>query len=272
MKNGNRQMNLLVTLNRAYLKYLITMLRSFNHSNPYPVDIYIFSNDISLEDLEIYKTYLSDTNTYHIIRIPESALLEAPVSSRYPTEMYYRIFAGKFLPSHLEKILYLDPDIIVKGDLTELYSMDMKDAFFAGACNIRRFLKRFNQIKNGAPKDAEYINTGVLLMNLRELRKHQNEQEVFSYIEQKKHLLTLPDQDIISALYGEKIILIDKLVYNLSDRTIRFHNLHCGPDKKIDLDWVEKNTKIIHYFGRNKPWKENYHGILGLYYDKYKID
>ena len=272
MENEHSRMNLLVTLNRAYLKYLISMLRSFNDSNPYPVDIYIFSNDLSIDDIAAYKTYLSPSNAYHIIRIPKSALVDAPISSRYPTEMYYRIFAGKFLPPQLDKILYLDPDIIVKGDLMELYSMDMKNALFAGACNIRRFLKKFNQIKNSAPKDAEYVNTGVLLMNLRELRKHQNEEEVFSYIEQKKHLLTLPDQDIISALYGEKIILIDKLIYNLSDRTILFHNLHCEPDKKIDLDWVEKNTKIIHYFGRNKPWKENYHGILAPYYEKYKID
>ena len=40
---------------------------------------------------------------------------------------------------------------------------------------------------------------------------------------------------------------------------------------KIDLKWVKKNTKIIHYIGKNKPWKENYKGILKVYYDKYKV-
>ena len=62
MENEHSRMNLLVTLNRAYLKYLISMLRSFNDSNPYPVDIYIFSNDLSIDDIAAYKTYLSPSN------------------------------------------------------------------------------------------------------------------------------------------------------------------------------------------------------------------
>ena len=36
----------------------------------------------------------------------------------------------------------------------------------------------------------------------------------------------------------------------------------------IDLDWVRKNAVIIHYYGDNKPWKENYKGILNVFYDE----
>ena len=43
-------------------------------------------------------------------------------------------------------------------------------------------------------------------------------------------------------------------------------------DYKIDLNWVEKNNFIIHYLGKNKPWKDNYKGILEDYYKRYKVD
>lgn len=265
------KINILVTLNKAYLPYLISMIRSLNDSNPYEFDIYVFSNDISLFDINKYNKFLSNNNKYYIINIPKEKLNHAPITYRYPQEMYYRILASKYLPQKIDKILYLDPDIIIKGDILDLYNIDLTDKFFAGASNIQKILKRFNQIKNGASRKSEYINTGVLLMNLKELRLHQNEEEIYEYIEKRKHLLTLPDQDIINALYGEKIIVINRYIYNLSDRAITQHNLTKLNEEPIDLKWVDKNTKIIHYLGKNKPWKEDYHGILKVYYDKYDV-
>ncbi len=266
-------MNILLTLNKNYLPYMISLIRSINDFNHFDIDFYIFSNDIELTDINKYQEYLSFNNHFHIIKISKNTLIDAPISSRYPYEMYYRIFAAKYLPSSIDKILYLDPDIIVKGNLTSLYNLDLGDNYFAGACNIRKLLKRINQIKNGADKECEYINTGVLLINIALLRKEQNVNDVYKYIEKYKYLFTLPDQDIISTLYGKKIILIDKLIYNLSDRSIKFYNASLvNINNKIDLSWIEKNTIIIHYFGKNKPWYKNYRGILKCYYDKYKVE
>ena len=266
-------MNILLTLNKKYLPYMISLIRSINDNNTCLFDFYIFSNDIKICDIEKYQSVLSTNNKYHIISINKNDFKDAPITSRYPYEMYYRIFASKYLPAHLERILYLDPDIIVKGDLSSIYNLDLKNNYYAACSNVKKILKRFNQIKNGASKDCEYVNTGVLLMNLTLLRKHQKERDVYNFIEQRKHLLTLPDQDIISTLYGNKIMILDRLIYNLSERAIIAHNLLVNRNEEIiDLKWIEENTVIIHYLGRNKPWKENYHGILGNYYKKYQVD
>jgi lipopolysaccharide biosynthesis glycosyltransferase len=53
--------------------------------------------------------------------------------------------------------------------------------------------------------------------------------------------------------------------YNLSDRAYGLYNASLQ-NEKIDLDWVRQNTSIIHYCGKNKPWKPGYVGPLGVFY------
>lgn len=108
-------------------------------------------------------------------------------------------------------------------------------------------------------------------MNLPVLKENIKFDEIKEYAENKKRALILPDQDILTALYGDKVKLLDNLIYNLSDRTLRFKNAS-SLKKKYDLNWVKDNTVIIHYFGSNKPWKNGYTGILDVFYNESEKD
>ena len=118
-------------------------------------------------------------------------------------------------------------------------------------------------------KGCPYINSGVMLMNIALLRKHQDYSKVFEYISKNKNILFLPDQDIISAVYSDKIITIDPYIYNMTERM-----LFSPKTRKMDIniEWVKENSAIVHYCGRNKPWKENYTGFLGNFYNQYASD
>jgi lipopolysaccharide biosynthesis glycosyltransferase len=106
-----------------------------------------------------------------------------------------------------------------------------------------------------------------MMINLTELREHFSMEEIRRFAEEKRERLLLPDQDIITALYGDRVKLLDSMIYNLSDRTLNFYN--ADPDNEPrDLDWVRQNSVVIHYFGRNKPWKEHYHGVLDVFYQE----
>lgn len=260
-------MNILVTINRNYLSLLLTMLNSLTINNKTSkIDVYCVANDLSESDFQDFK---KDNLTIHLINFHDEILDLAPTSKRYPSIIYYRLLAAKFLPNNLDRILYLDPDIIVLKDLTNLYNMDFKNNYYIGASNVKKILRKFNEIKNSAHKDAPYLNTGVLLINLKELRKFDQSQDIYNYILKNKNSLMLPDQDILQGLYGDRVAEIDNLIYNLSDRTITRYNLKHFVNK-IDNKWVEENCCIIHYFGRNKPWKDSYKGILQEYYLKYE--
>lgn len=263
-------MNILVTLDSNYIKHLIVMLTSLINSNSNEnFNIYIVHSSITNEEFKYIRLSI-DENKCNIIDVKiDSKIFEnAPVTKRYPVEMYYRIFASHYLSKNLDRILYLDPDIIIINSIKHLYNMDMGKNFFAASSHLKnKQLKKFNEIRLEMPQNSTYINSGVMLMNLKELRKHQNKKEVYEYINNFKLRLFLPDQDVLNGVYAHKTIHINPLKYNLSDKYLNLYNLNpTNFDKKKDLRWVTHNTSIIHYCGKNKPWKDNYKGELGVFY------
>lgn len=107
-------------------------------------------------------------------------------------------------------------------------------------------------------------------MNLPELCRHLDLEAIRHFTLENQWLLILPNQDVLTALYGDKVKIIDTLRYNISDRVLAFHNAD-PKNEKIDLTWVAKNSVIIHYFGRNKPWENFYIGILDTFYYQYGL-
>lgn len=260
--------NVLVTLDRNYLKVLRTMLYSLSQSDSTGIfTVYVAHNSLTEDDFAALQAVLPRTE---LIDVPlsEEMFQDAPISDRYPKEMYYRLFAAQYLPQELDRILYLDPDLVVINSLRSLYEVDFGDNLFAAASHIEsRTFKNFNRRRLHLSEQARYINSGVMMMNLSLLRTQQDPQQIYQFIEEHKNTLLLPDQDVVNALYADRTIFLDPLIYNLGEKYLRLKNLHLPKEEKLGIDWVRQHTAIIHYYGRNKPWKEGYHGKLGVFYD-----
>lgn len=256
--------NLLVTLDAGYIHQLNVMLYSVLKNNPDDYfKVFVLHSSLTDDDLSKTRKLIESHGEVIPINAGKFGLEDAPTTDRYPTEMYYRIFAAKFLPDDVDKVLYLDPDIIVKGNLHLLYDKPLENKFYAAAVHVGKFIGFMNSVRIGKDKDEPYINSGVMLMNLAELRKRQNEDDVFQYINVYNKRLFLPDQDILSSLYAGDFIMIDPDYFNLTEWEFAFRH-----DSKAfkNMDWVNENTVIIHYCGRNKPWKKGYTGFLGDFY------
>ena len=262
----NTPVNILVTLNEAYIPCLNVMLTSLLTSSPASdLTVWLLHTDVRDEALEDTRRILAGHGTLNAVRADPRGLEGAPTTSRYPKEIYYRIFAARYLPETLDRVLYLDPDLIVNRPLDALYNMPMGDALFAAASHVRGLMQRMNELRLDMDESSPYINSGVLLMNLDLLRREQRESDVFDYIEKHKSSLILPDQDVISALYGQRIIALDSYVYNMTERLFA---MPLPGDSRLTLDWIRLNTAVIHYCGRNKPWKKHYLGRLNCFYQE----
>lgn len=260
-------MNLLFSIDQKFVPLLKNCLKSidrFKAAQPYHV--YILHSDLSDKNIQEIQKAVSCNMVVHNVFVDQGLFSDFPVSSRYPMQIYYRIIAASLLPADLDRILYLDVDTVVINPLDKFYGMEFDGAYYIACTHVSSFLNKMNCIRLGIKEPKPYINSGVMLMNLDALREQQNTNDIADFVKINKSKLLLPDQDIISALYGEKIRLADSLIYNLSDHILLLHNAANLCNDRLNIDWIRENSVIIHYCGRNKPWNEMYIGILDIFY------
>lgn len=264
-------MNILVALNSNYVGPLTVMLSSIMNSNP-GEKFAVYVAHSSLTDNNFARIRASvETDRCRIVpvRVPDNLLADAPVLKRISKETYYRLLAMDFLPESVEKILYLDPDIVVINPLRSIYDIELGDNLLAGASHISEFLKKCNRRRLEMPNDSCYVNAGVLLMNISGLRNTVHSKDIFDFINSApKSKLYLADQDVINALFGAKTVEADPRIFNLDEKT---YKTMCSG---LGIKWVKNNTVIVHFNGKYKPWKKGYKGSLdGFYFvEKHRLE
>jgi glycosyltransferase, family 8 len=262
-------MDILVTLDDGYMPQLRVMLTSLYISNPdLKCRIYLLHSGIPEDHLSELGLSLQKIG-YQLfpINIDEGLFENAPVTKQYPKEMYYRLLAAQILPAELDKVLYLDPDILVINSLRPLWELDLKDRLFAAASHTGKteLANNINKFRLGT--DQKYYNSGVLLMNLSLCRSEIVPEEIFSFVREHTLNLLLPDQDILNAIYGGRIQEIDDFLWNYDARN--YNNYFLRSAGEADLEWVIKNTSILHFCGKAKPWKPHYTHRFGILYRHY---
>ena len=264
-------MNVLVTCNENYLPPLKTMLWSLFKSNGGELfTIYFMHNSMAENRLEELDLFIK-RNGHEFFPIDGSSLFEeeTTVNRYYSIEMYYRLLAPFVLPDEVDRILYLDPDIINLNPVSDFYHQDFNGNLFVATTHdyLTKWIQPINNIRLNTLESKGYFNTGILLMNLPAIRLSKTKEDILSGIELNKNRLLLPDQDVFNHLYWDAILEADWRIYNLDPRYYSKANVIFPKD--YNLEWVEKEVVFIHYCGKQKPWnkKEDYKYKLGHYYD-----
>lgn len=260
---------ILVSLDQRYLPQLQVLLTSIRCSNPGErFEIYLLHSGIPEQALKpVEQQCLHLTYGFSPILVDDTLFAGAPTTRQYPKEMYYRLLAGYLLPESLNRILYLDPDILVINPLRPLWETDLDDHLFAAAAHTGKteLANSVNRLRLGTRHD--YYNSGVLLINLEACRKRITTQQIFHYVAEHGKEMLLPDQDILNALYGEQILSLDDVLWNYDARNYNTYLL--ASSGQYDTSWVMEHTAILHFCGKAKPWKPGYlyrFGVLYLHY------
>lgn len=262
-------MNILVSLDKNYLPQLRVLLTSLCLNHPDVMfKIYLMHREIPEVELEQLRNGLSKHGVeLYPIQVDGGLFEKAPVTKQYPQEMYYRLLAAWLLPDDLERILYLDPDILIINSLKPLWEMDMQDNLFAAAAHTGKteLANNVNKLRLGT--GGNYYNSGVLLIDLDKCRREIIPEEVFSFVEMHGAELVLPDQDVLNALYGDRVLELDDFIWNYDARN--FSNYRMRSFGEADIDWVMKNTAVLHFCGKLKPWHAHYRHRFGVLYRHY---
>ena len=268
-------MNIFVSLDSNYIHPLCVMLRSLastNNGNSF--DIYVAYSSLTEEDFVLMHKALGDLDArIHRVPVDENIFSGAPVLDRLSKATYYRLLIGDIIPESVDRLLYLDPDIVINKDLSDFYNTDLKGNVLAGSGHLYDFNEFINLCRLGIrpKKGRRYVNAGVLLIDLKKWRESVTVKQILAFIQKNIRILLLADQDVINVLFADKMLYTDERLYNLDEKTLKHFSSASARKKRIDTDWVRKNTAIIHFNGKHKPWNEpDYKGNLGEFYEKNK--
>lgn len=252
-----------------YVKYCSTMLASlFANNENSKFHIHIITDRLSEASQNILKTFIEEKYGHRlsIHSIDKEIIKKFPSIKQIHISIatFYRCFTASILPCEIKKALYLDCDLLVNGNIEELWDIDLNN-YAAGVVedqwsNIKEYYSRL-----AYPDSFSYFNAGVMLMNLDYWRKHNIEEKVLEYISKYPKRLLFNDQDVLNAvLHKEKLFIPYR--WNMQDGFYkRKRKVH--PTNIPELDKELNKGIIIHFTGGKKPWKkECMHPLRKLYY------
>ncbi len=182
-----------------------------------------------------------------------------------------RLLLDKLLPEDLHRIIYMDGDTIVRGDLSELWNTDMGDSSIGACIESTCSLKRKEAL---GLKNMPYHNAGVLLVDLDNWRKNNTGKEIIDYYRANDGKLYANDQDAINGSQRGKIKTLS-ITYNYHNTydIYRYRLLEKNCDYQVpgkdEVEKIKANPCIIHFLGEERPWRKGNKHRFGKEYIKY---
>lgn len=257
-------------INDGYVDWLgVTIISILEGNRQSTFRFFVLSSDITEASknklLALGTIYKNFQITY--IALDDTVFEDFPLRIKHISkEAYFRYVLPDVLPDY-DKILYLDSDVLVLGTIEPLWNTSLENYLIAGS-HKPYIAVQFPGYREslGLSRDDLYINSGVMLMNLAEIRKSHKVAELFENTIRLKGIIKIQDQDVINITFKKKIKPVSNIYnYTTKDRTEK----------------TQKNEAvvIVHFNTANKPWKYNYRSIkedkyfvelYNRYLDKYK--
>lgn len=245
--NKENTKHILLCGDKNYIKYCGVTLTSILLSNPNEsFTFHIFCDDISEQDIAKVKATTEKFNTNINIYYLDLNLIK-----KFSTNMggndhisiaaYFRFIAYSELANCIDKVLYLDSDILVKGSIAEFWDVDM---------NSKCAVVIEDAYGNDMAKRVEtekYFNSGVMFVDLK--KWNENDYTIVCIKKATEKVYQFLDQDILNIVLDKNVAWIEKY-YNYNYSLSRLMD----KSKKPSAEKLPKEVKICHFIGASKPW------------------
>lgn len=274
--NTQKHLHIALASDNNYAEFVAIVLTSLfaTNKNFKKISVHLLSNEIKsqiinrLDDLvktnggELFVYDFSDIKTRLNIKVPDTIAISA----------YSRLFLAEIIPNKVDKILYVDCDTIINDNLMELWNIPLENNYIGGVLDTLPDDNSKTLI--GLSFGDEYINSGVILINLEKWRKDNIQQKFINFLLKHSGNVHHHDQGIINAVCQNKLILHPK--YNLTSTYLSHPYLLLAKTNipfysHRDVEEAIANPIIIHYTEGfyNRPWIANSKHPLANIFEKY---
>lgn len=242
---------------QGYFLHTVAAVLSLLESNPQRlVHVHLVEQGVAAEDLAKLRFVLGTFDALlYLYPVTADATSDFAVrsSQRLSNAAYLRCLLAEMLPTEVERVLYLDGDVIVKSPLDALYAHDFKEK---AAIVVQDYgmitakdLERLH-----LPADAPYFNSGVMLINLRYWRENHVAEQCKTYFGEHNDRVLYDDQDVLNVVLRDKVVFVSPM-WNVQDMFFRADSSAVQGFSPKELEELRKHPAIVHFTRVPKPWQ-----------------
>ena len=230
------------------------------------ITVFILDDGISDDNrsklLSIGEKYMRNIIFRPIPDINKLAGVEIHTSSRWSLSAFSRLFLEKIMDEDIERVIYLDCDMLIYDSLEELYNTDLDGNFCGGVLDC---ISRYHKKNIGLKCEDNYINSGMMVISLTEWRKNNLCGKFERFINSYGGDLPYVDQGVINGTIGRNIKILDlryncyTAVYDFSYSDLMIYRKPSGFYSMKEIEDAKSNPAIVHFttsFLSLRPWIE----------------
>ena len=266
-----KPLTIVVASDNHYIILLAALIKSIeaNIASSQTIQIYIIEDNISEANKKKLQLSINTTVTTLVWKemtgvIPTGMKLPLDRSS-YPLNIYMRLFIPYFIAEEIEKVLYLDVDMIVQKDVSTLFNIDLQNHVVAAVLDPRiiTFNNSWGGVLNYQELDlsgtTRYFNTGLLIMNTKKWREQNVTEKIIACIEQHKKFANYPDQYGLNVVLANQWLELDPLWNHFStiettEKPFLIHFVERKPIYKA-YNFSETFKQIFYSYLQQTEWK-----------------
>jgi lipopolysaccharide biosynthesis glycosyltransferase len=261
-------MNILFSSDDNYARHLGVAIDSLLlHNIDVPkIRLFIIDNHISQLNIDKLESVVNSFKNSEIFFIPfESYVKKLSLNLAWPISLssYARLFVGEMLPADVERVLYMDCDIVVKGSLLKLWNWDLGDNCLGA---IQDTIPARTKASVGLSPTQPYFNAGVLLIDLKRWRQNKVGERCLAFIDSHAGRVSHHDQGVLNGvLMGQWARLplkynVMTVHYMMSQNKIRkFYKDDATFYDSYETEDAIKKPVILHFTPSFtvRPWEKN---------------
>lgn len=250
-------MDILACTDKNYIMPCGVMMRSLceNNINEHIVFHLIVDENVDKRCKNKLQQCLVGDSTIHFYHFDNSILKKYAIDQGHHLTIaaYYRLFICDILPQNINRIIYLDCDLIVRHSLKKLWNTNLTNKALGAVTDMGEALpERYSRLNY--PPSLGYFNSGVLLINLAYWREHKLQDVFWKYMEENIRKLKQHDQDVLNYICRNSKVNLP-FIYNSQDGF--GYNKVFFDVKKYARELPDALTApVILHFTANKPWEK----------------
>lgn len=230
--------------------------------------------------------------TVHVLRPNRQEVSDLGISHHITHTAYFRLLAARLLPDSIDKVIYLDSDVLVQDDVTELWNLDLGDHYCLAAVDIAcpyvdayRAQAKLKKLKKSIPHlaaispipnwrqlnldpTAHYFNSGVMVLNLKRWRSESIDKQLLACLRENSAHVWCWDQYALNVVFaGQWGQLPPK--WNQGAHVFEYPDPTCSPILESEFVEMRDRPALIHFTTEFKPWEYRpFHPLREKFYER----